>query len=159
MSPRFSVLVVTGLLVVGVGAALAKSPIGPQPDPGPEPNDPQPASVCAQFPHPLLVCSAVVVSCPSSGQSRIACETTGASGPAGADVRRLALRLPRRYVKAALVCDASGAVSVRCKLVSRTLGTATGARTGVVRLPKSFHSVRISCTNRSKLACTVTRQT
>ena len=160
MSRRFAVLVAAVVLAVTAGAALAKPPGGgPQPKPGLEPSDPLPASLCVQFPHPSLACSAVVVSCPSSGQSQVVCKTTGFAGPADAGIRRLALRLPRQYVKAGLVCAVSGDVSVRCKVVSRTLSTATGVRMGVVRLPKSFQSVRISCTNRSKLACTVKRQT
>jgi hypothetical protein len=107
----------------------------------------------------MLACSAVVVSCPRSTQSQVVCRTTGVAGPAGADIRRLELRLPRQYVKAALVCDAGGDVSVRCKVVSRALSTARGVRIGVVRLPDSFQTVRISCTNRSTLVCTVGRHT
>jgi hypothetical protein len=157
---RFAVLVAAGLLAVSAGAALAKPPGGgPQPDPGLETNDPLPASLCTDFPHPTLACSAVVVSCPRSGQSQVVCKTTGTAGPADADIRRLALRLPRQYAKAVLVCAASGDVSVRCKVVSRALSIATGVRTSVVRLPKSFKSVRISCANRSTLACTVGRHT
>jgi hypothetical protein len=155
---RFVVLVAAGLLAVGVGAALGQ-PTGVGPPPGPEPNDPLPASVCDQFPHPLLLCSAVVVSCPRSAQSQVVCKTTGAAGPADADIRRMQLHLPRQYAKAALVCDARGAVSVRCKVVSRTLGKAGGIQVGVVGLPKSFRSVRISCTNRSTLACKVSKKT
>jgi hypothetical protein len=159
MSRRLAVLVAAGMLAATAGTALANPPGGgPQPEPGLQPADPLPASLCNQFPHPTLACSAVVVACPPSGRSQIACRTTGFAGPAGADIRRLALRLPRRYVKAALVCAASGEVSVRCKVVSRTLGTVSGARTAVVRLPTSFESVRIACTNRGRLACTVTRQ-
>jgi hypothetical protein len=161
MSRPLAVLVAVGLLAVGAGAALAKPPgSGPQPDPGLEPNDPLPATtLCTDFPHPLLLCSAVVVSCPSSARSQIVCKTTAAAGPADADIRRLAIRLPRRFVKATLVCAASGAVSVRCKVASRVVGAAAGTRMDVVRLPKSFQSVRISCTNRSTLVCTVGRHT
>ena len=158
MSSRFAILVAAGLLAVSAGAALAKPPGAGQP-PGLEPNDPLPASLCAQFPHPMLACSATVVSCPSTNQSHVACKTTGTAGPAHADLRRLALSLPRQYTTAALVCAASGNVSVRCNVISRTLSTATGVRTGVLRLPKSFQSVRISCTNRNTLTCTVRRQT
>jgi hypothetical protein len=150
MSRRFTVLVVAGLLVTGAGAALAA-----QPPSGPEPSDPLPASLCTDFPHPLLVCSAVVVSCPSSARTEFACKTTGITGPAGADIRRLALRLPRVYTRATLVCAANGEVSVRCKVVSRATSTAAGVRMDVVRLPTSFQSVRISCTDRSTLACAV----
>jgi hypothetical protein len=155
---RFAVLVAAGLLVVGVAAALAKVP-GPQPEPGLEPNDPLPASLCTQFPHPLLACSAVVVSCPQSDKSQVMCKTSGVAGPANADIRRLALRLPRQYSRAVLVCAATGDVSVRCKVVSRALGAASGIRMAVLRLPASFQSVRISCTNRSTLACSVVRHT
>jgi hypothetical protein len=153
MSRRFAVLVASGLLVVGAGAALA------QPPPGLEPNDPLPTSLCTDLPHPLLLCSGVVVSCPSSAQSQVACKTTGTTGPAGADIRRLALLLPRFYVKATLVCAAKGDVSIRCKVLSRTTSTGIGVRTDIVRLPTSFQSVRISCTDRSALACTIRRVT
>ena len=161
MSRPLAVLVAVGLLAVGAGAALAKPPgSGPQPDPGLEPNDPLPATtLCTDFPHPLLLCSAVVVSCPSSVRSQVACKTVAVAGPADADIRRLAIRLPRQFMKAALACAANGDVSVRCKVVSRALGTATGMRMDVVRLPKSFQSVRVSCTNRSTLVCTVGRHT
>ena len=106
MSRPFAVLVAAVLLAVTAGAALAKPPGGgPQPKPGLEPSDPLPASLCAQFPHPSLACSGVVVSCPSSGRPRSRCKTTRFARPADADLRRLALRLPRQYVKAGLVAS------------------------------------------------------
>ena len=140
MSRRFAVLVGAVVLAVTAGAALAKPPGGgPQPKPGLEPSDPLPASLCVQFPHPSLACSAVVVSCPSSGQSQVACKTTGFAEPADAGIRRLALRLPRQYVKAGLVCAVSGDVSVRCKVVSRTLEhghrSSDGRRSAAEELP------------------------
>ena len=83
MSRRLAVLVVAGLLVAGAGAALAQPP-------GLEPNDSLPASLCTDFPHPLLMCSGVVVSCPASARSQISCKTTGITGTAGRLVDRYA---------------------------------------------------------------------
>jgi len=158
MSRRIAVLVAAGALALTAGAAFAKAPPGPQPGPGPEPSDPLPAAtLCQQFPHPLLTCSGVAVTCPSSPRAQFACTMNGSAGPVDASVRRLELQLPRRYPKLTLLCQAKSAVEITCKVTSRTITRATGTRVVVLKLPNRTGAVRIACATTSKFACKVLR--
>ena len=148
------ILALAALCTLGAAAGTAGA-VPPQPPPaggGAEPVNPAAVGLCAALPHPTPVaCSAVTVACLST------CTTTGSTGAANADVRRMALQLPRRYSKAVLACRAVGAVKVACKIVSRTVVSAQGVHAFVMRLPQTFLSVRISCTSQTKLACVVKR--
>jgi hypothetical protein len=146
MSRRIPVLAA----VCAIGAAAANAWAAP-PGGGIPPVNPPAVGLCAQLPHPTPACRAVTVACLAT------CTTTGSTGPANADVRKLGLQLPRRYARAVLSCKAVGDVSVSCRLVSRTLVGATGVHVAVMKLPQSFDTVRISCTSRTKLVCVVKR--
>ena len=155
MSRRVVVLALVVLAGSAVGAANANPP-GPQPAPGPQPVDPPPASLCASYPHPLLSCRVVAVSCPSSARAQFACKTVQAVGAADAPVQKLELQLPRRYASVKLTCRVDAKSQIACRVASRTVASATGVRVVVIRLPETFATVRIACaTTRAKFACSL----
>jgi hypothetical protein len=67
------------------------------------------------------------------------------AGSADAQVQKLELRLPRRYAKVALTCRSDAKARVACRITSRTVTAATGARIVVLKLPSPFTAVRIAC--------------
>ena len=153
MSRRFVVLALAIAAGITAGAALAKPPVGPQPDPE---LNPSPASLCAQYPHPTATCSAVAVSCPSSARRQVACTTVASVGPADATVQKLELQLPRRYASLAMRCRSDAKPRVACRILGHTSVAATGMRVRIVRLPDSFVTLRIGCaTTGTKFACTL----
>lgn len=157
MSRRIAFLALVGAAGALAGSALAGGPPGGggQPaDSGLEPSSPTPASLCADYPHPVAACSAVAVSCPSSPRAQIACKTVGTSGSESASVRKLELQLPRRYVTVKLTCRADAKAQVACRIASRTVTAATGVHVSVVRLPHTFRTVHIACaTTNTRFAC------
>jgi hypothetical protein len=155
MTRRIVVLVAACVLGVTAGAALGKPPPGPQPEPGPQPVDPPPASLCPQFPHPTITCSAVAVTCPSSPKAQFVCTTSAYAGPVDASTRKLELQLPRRYPKLALSCQVKTGVDITCRVTSRTITRASGMRVVVLRLPSGAGAVRIACATTTRFACKI----
>ena len=158
MSRRIAFLVAVGALALTAGAAFGKTPPGPQPEPGLEPSDPIPAAtLCQQFPHPLLTCSGVSVTCPSSPRAQFACTVNGSAGPVDASVRRLELQLPRRYPKLTMLCQAKSATEIACRVMSRTITRATGIHVVVLKLPNRTGAVHIACATTTKFACKIVK--
>ena len=151
MSRRRAVL--AGMCVLGVfaGTAAATGPTGggnPPPSGTPPFDPPAPADCPTQETHPIP-CRLWTVSC-SLSSSATTCRTTGVSGSANAPVRKLALRLPRRFATIELTCRSEQAAQISCRIVSKTTKAAVGTRTVVLRLPDHFAAVRISCATSSR---------
>ncbi|HEX3455427.1 MAG TPA: hypothetical protein VHS03_12440 [Gaiellaceae bacterium] len=159
MSRRFVVLALAAVAAATAGGALAKPPGGPQPDPESVlPVNPPLASLCqspGSYPHPIALCSAVQVSCPSTAKAQFACKTVATVGTADANTRKLELVLPKRYSALTLICKAQSGVDIACRVSSRTSTKASGLRTSVLTLPRTA-SVRIGCaTGKSAFACRI----
>ena len=154
MRVRLATLVVASAAGALAGTAPAKPP-SPQPDPEDMPPvSPPPAGICPQYPHPTLPCGVVAVSCPSTAKIQVACKTVASAGQADAHTQKLELQLPRRYAEAGLTCRTDAKTRVSCRITSRTLVTATGVHTAVVRLPNAFTAIRLACgTVKSKFGC------
>ena len=159
MSRRFVVLALAAAAAATAGGALAKPPGGPQPDPELiQPVNPPLASLCqtpGAYPHPIALCSAVQVSCPSTAKAQFACKTVATVGAANADTRKLELVLPKRYASLTLACKTQTGIDVSCRVSSRTSTSASGLRVSVLKLPQAA-SVRIGCaTGKTAFACRI----
>jgi hypothetical protein len=103
--------------------------------------------------HPIP-CRLWAVTCPATAVGN-ACTAT-VSGLASASVRRLALRLSKRFFAVTLTCRAADSTHVSCRIVDRTIHAASGTRTVVLTLPNRL-TVLVACAtdSRERFACRI----